>query len=292
MVKGIARRKKRHAWSREIIIAVITKLNNDGKSISSRDTQVRRQTLFRAACKYFGGWKQAVEASGIDYSVVRKHRSYRQWSKAEVAKAIQERGRRGLSLNYSAVSREDTGLRWAAKQYFGKKSGWAKALKFAGIDPRKLPDPRRKWTKEKIRDEILSRHARGLPVNSPAMGNLASTAYKLFGKRSWRKAIRFSGLSSQVHLNKKSWWTPKRIASQIQRMEKSGIRLSSGSMQKFHNALYMAAVYHFGSWSQAVDAAGIDYRQHCLMWSTKAWVRRLSTADVAQIKKRVRKLAK
>jgi hypothetical protein len=286
-----SRRKRRRTWSKEVIVATICKLHGSRKSISSHDTQVRRPTLYRAGCKYFGSWKQTIEAAGIDYITVRKKGSYRRWSKTSVARAIRERWRKKLSINYTAVSREDAGLRWAAVRYFGKK-GWVKALRCAGINPGKLPDPRRIWTKEKLKNEILSRHKLGLFVNSTSMRTLNSTVHKLFGDRSWSKVIRFSGLSSKIQLKRRNWWTRKRIVYQILRLQKAGIRLSSAEMQESRNRLYMAAVYHFDSWSQAVDAAGIDYRLHCRMWSTKAWVRKLSSSDLTQIKKRVQRLVK
>lgn len=287
-------RRRQRVWSESKIVAVVKKRQNSGIPINSNFIQLHCQALYGAANKCFGGWRQAVEAAGFDYAVVRKVRSFRSWSKTKVAQAIQERNRMGLSINYMVVDHEDPGLRSAAIRNFGKR-GWAKALRFAGFDPSQLPDPRRIWSKDRVEAEILSRHKQGLPLNTGSMTGtllvLTSAACKLFGN--WRRAIRSAGLSyAEVRRGRKNWWTPKRVIRQIVRLEKAGVRLSSKSIRISRAGLFQAAIKHFGSWSQAVDASGIDYRQHCRIWSTKAWVRKLDSTDIKKINRRVSQLAK
>ncbi len=287
-------RRQKRVWSESKILAAIKKRQNSGKPINSNFIQLHAQTLYQAALKQFGGWRQAVADAGFDYSAIRKVRPFRTWSKTTIALAIQERNRKGLSINYVVINREDSGLRSAAKRIFGKR-GWAKALRFAGFNPRKLPDPRRIWSKEMVKAAILSHHRQGLPLNTASLrGELwkvHSAGRKLFG--TWRNAIISARLSyAEIRLGKVNWWTRKRVVRQILRLERAGVRLSSKSIRLSRAGLFQAALKHFGSWSQTIDACGIDYRKHCRIWSTKAWVRKLNTTDVNRIRTRVRQLAK
>ncbi len=279
-------------WGKEKILLQIQALHRAGRPVNSNYVQLhgtRTKRLYHSAVKYFGGWKQAVEAAGLDYSEIRL-RTFRCWSKTAIAKVIQERSRQGLTL---AIYREDRGLYHAAKRYLGS---WKKALRFAGIDPRTIPDPRRMWTKDRVREEILALHKKDIPLNHAALKksghvNLMSAACVLFG--SWRKAIRFSGLRyADVKKIRIRWWTQKRVIYMIKRLEKAKISLSSKAVQRSHGGLFAAALSHFGSWSQAVETAGYDYALHSKVWSSKAWVRKLTTDDLGKIDRQSLEMSK
>ena len=96
-------------------------------------------------------------------------------------------------------------LRTAAVMEFGS---WPAALAAAGLElhgrhvkQRALCERERlegPWEKERIREAILQRHARGLPLNWDAVARddreLFSAAQKWFKR--WSKALAFAGVSA------------------------------------------------------------------------------------------------
>ncbi len=278
-------------WGKEKVVKTILNRKIEDLPLNSNFVQLNEQLLYAAACKYFKGWRQAIEASGLDYNQIRKV-FLRTWSKKAIVAEIKRRKRKGLSVNGETVSSEDRGLYNAARRHFGI-GGWKKALLFAGINPKDI-DPNRKWTKRRILSRIRKLHRAGLPVYGYALiksgqQNLVAGAEKYFG--SWRKAIEAAGLQwKKVRGVKKFyWWTPDRVKSQIRYWANRGESLSLNSFRKDHGDLVGAAILHFESWSQAVYASGIDYLAHTKVWSTKAWLRNLSDTDVQNLEQHVRK---
>ena len=66
-------------------------------------------------------------------------------------------------------------------------------------------------------------------------------------------------------------------------------KLNSKFIKSFRNDFYELAQEYFGGWSKAVYAAGINYLSHCRNWSTKAWLKSLTSEDVDKIRQRIRK---
>src|SRR3989344_6242 len=277
------------AGKRRVILA-IQKRHSCGRPLNSNYMQIKCRKLYWNACQYFGTWGKAVEAAGFDYGSIRRRKAFHSWGKKAVLEDIQQRKLNSLSLNCSILKREDRALYGAGRRYF---RNWKNALRVAGV---KIPilkgGPARTWTKDRVIAEILLRSEQELALNVGAVtkdySSLISAACKLFGN--WGKAIESSGLRYDGIRKVKSW-TPRKVIRSIRDLEKSGIRLSSKSVQLSRGGLFQAAIIHFHSWSEAVEASGIDYRKHALSWSTKAWVRNLQPADMSGIKKRVRQFS-
>ncbi|MFO7955597.1 MAG: hypothetical protein R6X33_00670 [Candidatus Brocadiia bacterium] len=58
---------------------------------------------------------------------------------------------------------------------------------------------------------------------------------------------------------RKSGWNKEKIVSQVKELYEAGEDLSYNRMARKHQGLLAAANYHFGSWGEAVEAAGVDY---------------------------------
>jgi len=268
----------RPVWSQKKIIAIIRRRHRLKQPLNSNHIQTKEQRLYGAALKYFGGWAQAVAAAGLNYSKLRKKAPMRSWSKAAIVAEVIRRVEQGLSIRGYDVHCEDDGLYNAAKRHFGN-GGWARARVLAGFDPID-PRPWVIWNEQSVRDEILQLHESGVALN---VGALQESKYRyiygagraVFG--SWSKAVRAAGLNySKIRKGRQQgWWTKPRIIMCIRNLDKRGVRLSHNAVRNSRGALLSAAAFHFGSWSQAVEAAGISYRQHCRVWSTKAWLRRM-----------------
>jgi enamine deaminase RidA (YjgF/YER057c/UK114 family) len=56
-----------------------------------------------------------------------------------------------------------------------------------------------------------------------------------------------------------SGWSKEKIINQIKALDENGADLSYNNMSRERQGLLAAANYHFGSWGEAVTAAGINY---------------------------------
>lgn len=267
-------------WSEKKIIASIRRRRRMRQPLNSNHIQTKESGLYGAANNYFGGWPQAIAAAGLDYSKFRKV-TMRYWSKKAIVAEILRRSGADLSIRGGDVTNEDHGLYQAAVRHFGKK-GWAKARMLAGfaaVDPM----PWVIWSKKTVVEEILRLHENEVALNTGALGKtygyIRSAGAKYFG--SWGKAVTAAGLDylKICKVKPEGWWTKPRIIQAIQSLEKQGIRLSSKTIQKSHGDVFGSAIFMFDSWSQAVEAAGISYRLHTRVWSTKAWMRRMQKDD-------------
>ncbi len=122
-------------WSRDRIIARIQELHRQGVDLSWRHiSQEVAPSLAAAATKprYFGSWRKAIEASGIDYRSVSR---YRRWDEAAIIERLREMYERGEPLNAASVERDDMSLITAARRRF---DSWDNALLAAGLDYKQL----------------------------------------------------------------------------------------------------------------------------------------------------------
>jgi hypothetical protein len=116
-----------------------------------------------------------------------------------------------------------------------------------------------KWTHEKIIREILRRESTGLPLNrcreQGVDNGLYAAGARVFG--SWPNAVRAAGIApSRAHAAEK--WPPGKIQTTIRTLSARRRPLRPGELQERYSNLIRAAQRHFGSWSKAVIAAGVD----------------------------------
>jgi hypothetical protein len=182
-------------WSRERITDAIARLAAKGEDLLSGDLKRRHKRLYSAACarRYFGGWRRALEAAGLNYEQLRTEHF---WSPAKILATIQDMRRRGMALNWSSVQKADPSLYRAArrKENFGS---WKAALQAAGVDLLR-PRSTRQWTRERIITEIRDLQERGvdlsqknmMEINGPLLAAAKSSRY--FG--TWRAAVEAAGV--------------------------------------------------------------------------------------------------
>jgi hypothetical protein len=221
----------RERWSKE---RIIRELREHG-SISS--TNVDRR-LLAAAKAYFGGWQHALVAAGLLGKVTR--RKCRSWSRDEIIATIRARHQQGT---LTSTWREDRLLCAAAKRTFGS---WREALEVAGFPQ---PSP---WTSERVLQAIDARRARSLPlvgidrIDPP----LYRAAKRYFG--GWHNALRAAGLKPKLEQR----WSKHLVLQAIRLRGESGLPLSQ--VWREDTSLFGAAVRYFGSWEQAMRAAGMQ----------------------------------
>ena len=120
-----------------------------------------------------------------------------------------------------------------------------------------------KWSKESIALEIVHAYESGENLNYSgiAAANLAllRAATRYFG--TWEAAVRFAGLDYDSIRRYKSW-SRQRIIARIQELHQAGTDLSWRNVCLHVDPQLAAAATkksHFGSWREALEAAGLDY---------------------------------
>ena len=273
---------RRNKWSRVIIVEKIKKFLADHEPLHNNHIKSNHSILYTVSCQYFGSWGQAVEAAGVDYGSVLRVR-LRKWSKEAVVAEISCRQKAGVSLSGVVVQVEDIGLYEAAMRYFGKQ-GWAEARKAAGL-PARDPRPGIVYDGQVVIDGLQILYEEGHGIHAAAFigspyHNLHTAGIRIFGSHD--KALIAAGFDPE-HTRKQRRWTKQGILKDIRALEKVGVRLNWWSVGKSHPALCSVAVRLFGTWGQAVEAAGINYRKHLRQWSTKTWLRHMTQVAYEQI---------
>lgn len=193
--KEVCRRKRK--WTRERILQRIRELYEAGEDLSHSAAKRNHQYLVVVAIddRFFGSWRAAIQAAGIDYNEVSKHEY---WSKNRVRERIRELHGAGESLSHEEAKRNHGALVSAASspRYFGS---WGAAIRAAGLDYDEIRKINR-WTKDNIIKTIQRLHKEGKSVNNSNMRRMgyrgmmeAASRPDNFG--SWAAAVKAAGLN-------------------------------------------------------------------------------------------------
>jgi lambda repressor-like predicted transcriptional regulator len=139
-------------------------------------------------------------------------------------------------------------LRQAAARYFGS---WAKAVKEAGIADGIISRRSSKnWSREDVVSVLQKAYEDGRSHRAilKEEKGLDGAVRRHFGK--WLVAVEAAGLKA-----KKRTWTRELIIAEIKQRFEKGVSLSSRA--KDNAALASTGRYHFGSWTAALQAAGV-----------------------------------
>ena len=176
----------------------------------------------------------ALLAAGIPTS------TFRRWTKRSIIETLRIRAEKGPPL--TNTWKDDRPLFRAAINHFGN---WNTALRAAGLKFRTI----RRWTKELVID-VLQRSYHGQSFND-IDPNLIAAAYQHFG--GFYKAVEGAGLDLPC-----GRWSKQRIIQLIQEYYVKGHLLE---IIGFGDKLLAAvAKRYFGTWLEAVKAAGLESR--------------------------------
>lgn len=179
-------------WDQSTIASEITGMHHRGEDLSYAGVAHTRIALLRAATRYFGSWKAAIEFAGVPYDDVRKYRS---WTRERIIDQIRDMHQQGVDLSWRHVSTMvDPQLAAAAtkRKHFGS---WSRALEEAGIAYSEVRRYRQ-WNDDAIIESIRARHAEGLDLNAKSVEETDITLITAARRRyeSWHKALEAAGL--------------------------------------------------------------------------------------------------
>jgi hypothetical protein len=238
-------------WTPAIVIEELKRTRCNGPRANRK--------LDDAARRCFGSVRAALNEAGLPCG--RPQWRKNDWSKDKVVEAIRKRHRNGENL--LLTNREDRALYEAAKKCHGS---WTDALAASGFP---VP-PREFYTADEVRLRIIELYEQELPLtfNSHKDVKLQRSAKKHFG--GWRRAVESLGLGSELRRR----WTDQAVIDAILHRRALGLDLSLSVTRKEDSGLFGAAVNHFGTWHNALQAAGIEARVR-QRWSKEKVVERL-----------------
>jgi hypothetical protein len=123
------------SWTRERIIERVQELHAQEVDLSWRNVCLNVDPQLAAAAtkkSHFGSWREALEASGLDYDAIRK---YREWDDDRILDMVREFHKDGKELNAKNMETEDITLITAARRRF---DSWHQALTAAGLDYKEI----------------------------------------------------------------------------------------------------------------------------------------------------------
>ena len=222
----------KRTWTKPEVIDAIR--DRHGRGLPMTGMANRDPSLGNAAVRHFGTWHKALRAAGVD---VRQPKS---WSRESVIEAIHALYRRGLLM--STLDQHDPSLVTAAYRRFGS---WEKAVLAAGFQPK----ARRKWTRERVIQEIQNWHRgrSGTSVWTDDVG-LGGAAARYFG--GWRAALRAAGIRPRQRI-----WSRELVLKELRAWHRGPRKAALSSEDK---GLFAAVKKFFGTYENALLAAGLE----------------------------------
>jgi hypothetical protein len=123
-----SRVRRRRYWSPDRVIALIRARRRAGEPLNIKAVEKAHGTLVTQAFDHFGSWRKAIEAAGLDYSRIKKHK---EWSKPVIVSELRRLHDAGVNLSTTIEARaKHRKLIAAVYRYFGN---WPAALRAAGL---------------------------------------------------------------------------------------------------------------------------------------------------------------
>lgn len=187
-------------WSREYLIDYLIYKHERGEDLSPWTVYRSEPAVHANTKKYFGSYRAAIEAAGIDYRQVRVIDLTEQWTPAKVLERIRKLHRKKPLTSTGDLRRRDSRLYDRCHHYYG---GVVPAVEAAGIPYVRLTARRfRRLTKPVILRTIKQLDADGVSLRKADLpkhlddqaDKLLAAAVECFG--SWEDAVRAAGVES------------------------------------------------------------------------------------------------
>lgn len=185
-------------WSQEYLVDYLIYKHERDEDLSPWTVYRNEPAVHANAKRYFGSYRAAVEAAGLDYRQVRVIDLTEPWTPSKVLERIRKLHRQQPLTSTGDIRRRDSRLYDRCHHYFG---GVVPAVEAAGIPYVRLTARRcRRWTKQVVVRTIRVLNANGVslrPASLPA--HLDGQAEKLLGAAaecfgSWAGAIDAAGI--------------------------------------------------------------------------------------------------
>jgi hypothetical protein len=249
-------------WTEPAICQALRELHRSGRPIWSRKLRETNRPLHSAAIYWFGSYRKAIDAAGLDYAGIRQSTPGR-WDRESVKRELRKLHRQKVPLHHASIERQRPDLVLAAYRYFGTYRGAVEAAGLGYDQIRIRPMPT--WDKPRIvrRLRELKKEGEGLwnravRRNSPYLDRAAR---RCFG--SYQRAAKAAGIeSTSLQAPPYRFWSPQRIVQDLQALRRKGpASLKPANLMAHHPRLLQACRRRFGTYRAALQAAAIPYAE-------------------------------
>jgi len=249
---------KRQRWDELRVVAEIDELDRSGASIAASKVP---NPLLKAGKRYFGTWKDAVEAAGYRYDEIRLQRE--PYTKKEILDELRSLAKSKPEMPWSELHR----LSFAptVTRLFGS---FEVALQRAKLPTWPTRERYSALSRSEVIDEIQRRDAQGKDTNWEAVNTddhrLWYSGILHFGD--WHRAIEVAGVDADHH---NRHWTPESLLEALAERDRRGLSLKPEDVRREDSRLYASTLAYFGSYVQAVSQVAAT------PWALTKWTRPL-----------------
>jgi len=244
-------------WNRDSVVEALRRRHDSGRGMGGGAIQKEDLRLWAACNRYFGSYQKAVEAAGVP---IPQSAPEWFWPVSRLQQALGDLHQAGVDLSSGRVRRSHPGLFYAARSRLGS---WQKALESVGLDYESIRRAQ-DWSPQTIIDRLRELHKAGEDLRPVAIQKahvaLSGAVQRYFGTQ--RRAMEAAGLPypgrSSCAL---AHWTEELVLQSLRDLHAEGHDLRHRRMKEKRQPLYHAAKHFFGSYTNAVAQAGINYWQ-------------------------------
>jgi hypothetical protein len=247
-------------WNKSLIKKELRRIHAHGEAMNSRAIRQSHSQLFAATLHWFGSYRAAIEATGLNYEKIRVQDPHR-WNRQAITDEIRRLHREKKPLHHSAVGRDCPEMVTAAYRYFGT---YRKAVEAAGLDYLKVRvRPLRTWNKKRVIAELKSLHhkqggmwMRSVRKSNPYLPRVASAYFGSYNTAARAAGIQAGDLTPPPYRK----WSAEHVLEELKRLAKEDVKqLAPTLMREKHPYLVRSAKKRFGSYRRAVEKVGVDY---------------------------------
>ncbi len=154
------RRSKKHTWTQEAIVPTIRARHRAGKSLAASRVP---QDLYGASRRYYGTWRAALAAAGIEASTVRAGTKY---TRKVIIERLRRAARDGSDLLATSLGKV-LDLK-AVRREFGKLELGIRAAGLVDVLQRRRHGGR-KWDRARVIEVLRERASRGIYTFTPGL---------------------------------------------------------------------------------------------------------------------------
>lgn len=237
---------KREKWDEARVVTEILERYEEALPLAKSRAP---QRLIRAGQRYFGSWREAIEAAGLDYDEVRLVRE--PYTADEVVEHLKLLAITQPTMTWAEVS--DEKYYPAIARLFGSLD---KALAQAGLEDWPLRLRERLLERTVVIDELRARRLDGRLTHFTAVqdedGPLWYSAITHFG--SWDAALEAADLAPDGPQRR---WSRGALLDAIRDRARLGLSVRPGDVGREDPGLYITARKHFGTFQEAMRLAGL-----------------------------------
>jgi hypothetical protein len=242
-------------WDRDTVIAELRRRNSAGLPTGGGAVQRQDLRLWAAARRHFGSHQNAIEAAGVPTEPVAPEWT---WSVAQLQDALRTLHAAGTDLSSGRIRRSHRDLFYAARKRLGS---WRKAIESIGLNYNSIRRAR-DWSQQAVIERLQELHRGGAELKTTTIPKLdvplSGAIQRYFG--TVRRALEAAGLPYPEDRSRAlAHWTEEMVRQMLHDLDAIGHDLRHSSMKRTNQPLFYAAKTLFGSYSNAMLAAGIIY---------------------------------